>query len=444
MKMKKMFWILLYFLAPVLPVYFYVIQESKSNNNFMFLLGGALGICSYVFFVNQFIITARPKFIEKNFGMDRMYRFHMVMPLVAFTLGLIHAQIKESYFHDSFQTTLGSATLVIFGAIIVISTLLMINKLFFKIKIVDDIRNSLKKFLKPKHEFLVTVHNITVVGVCILLIHILLSNSVKTNIQLEMTLTAYFVIALSMYFYHKVLKRNIAKSKEYTISDIRNECDNIITLKFKPKNHKLFTYKSGQFLYVKLYNEEIPKDEHPFTISSSPTEKDYISVTVKQLGDFTNSLVKARVGDKAYIDGSFGSFTHLDLPKDNKLCFIAGGIGITPFLSMLRYLNVEEKHRDVILIWGARDSSELICKEELDSIACNMKNLTIIPVLSSEKKYSGEQGYVDGARVKRLLNNDLEYDFFLCGPPIMMEKAVSDLKSFNINSNKIHFERFSI
>ena len=249
--MKKMFWILLYFLAPVLPVYFYLVQAVKTNNDFVFLLGGSLGICSYVIFVNQFIITARPKFIEKNFGMDRMYRFHMVMPLVAFILGLIHNQIKGNYFSDSFQTTLGTATLIIFGAIIVISTLLMINKLFFKIKIVDDVRNLLKKFLKPKHEFLVTVHNITVIGICILLVHILLSNSVKTNIPLEITLISYFVIALSLYFYHKVLKRNIVKSKEYTISDIIKECDNIITLKFKPKNHKLFNYKPGQFLYVK-------------------------------------------------------------------------------------------------------------------------------------------------------------------------------------------------
>lgn len=444
MKIKKIFWILLYFLSPILPIYLYIVQASKDNTNFIFLLGGALGICSYVIFVNQFIITSRPKFIEKNFGMDKMYRFHMVMPLVAFIFGLIHNQIKESYFNDSFQTTLGSATLIIFGVIIVVSMLLMINKLFIKIKIVDDVRNILKKFLKPKHEFLVTIHNITVVGICVLLVHILLSSSVKTNIPLEITLLAYFVIALSMYFYHKVLKRSIAKSKEYTITDIIKECDNIITLKFKPKNHKLFNYKPGQYLYVKLYNSEIPKDEHPFTISSSPTIMDYVSVTVKQLGDFTNSLVKANVGDKAYIDGSYGSFTYLDLPKDNKLCFIAGGIGITPYLSMLRYLNVNEKNRSVILLWGVRDSSELICSEELDSIACNMKNLTILPVLSSDKNYKGEQGYVDGARVKRLLNNDLDYEFFLCGPPIMMEKVVGDLKSFNIDSNKIHFERFSI
>jgi predicted ferric reductase len=279
--MKKMLWILLYFISPVLPVYFYIVQASKTNNDFLFLLGGALGICSYVFFVNQFIITARPKFIERNFGMDKMYRFHMVMPIVAFMFGFIHSQIKGSYFHDSFQTTLGSVTLIIFGAIIVISTLLMVNKLFFKIRIVDEVRNLLKKLIKPKHEFLITVHNITVVGVCILLIHILLSESVKTNIPLEITLTAYFVIALSMYFYHKILKRRIAKSKEYTISDIIVERENIITLRLKPKNNKLFDYKPGQFLYVKLYNAEIPKDEHPFTISSSPTEKDYVSVTVK-------------------------------------------------------------------------------------------------------------------------------------------------------------------
>ncbi|MGK0467420.1 ferredoxin reductase family protein [Clostridium sp.] len=442
--MKKMLWILLYFLSPALPVYFYIVQVAKNNNDLLFLIGGALGICSYVFFVNQFIITARPKFIERNFGMDKMYRFHMVMAIVAFIFGLIHSQIKDSYFRDSFQTTLGSATLVIFGAIIVISTLLMINKLFFKIKIVDEVRNLLKKLIKPKHEFLIAVHNITVIGVCILLIHILLSESVKTNIPLEITLTVYFAIALSMYLNHKVLKRSIAKSKEYTISDIVKERENIITLKLKPKNNKLFNYKPGQFLYVKLYNTEIPKDEHPFTISSRPAEKDYVSVTVKQLGDFTNSIVKAKIGNKAYVDGSFGCFTYLDLPKDNKLCFIAGGIGITPFLSMLRYLNVKEKAREVILIWGVRDNSELICYEELNSIASNMKNLTIIAVLSSDKKYNGEQGYVDGARVKRLLKDNLDYDFFLCGPKVMMEKVVVDLKIFNIDSNKIHFEKFSI
>lgn len=444
MKIKKMFWILIYFLAPVLPVYFYMVQAVKTNNDFIFMLGGVLGICSYVFFVNQFIITARPKFIEKSFGMDKMYRFHMVMPLVAFIFGLIHNQIKGSYFEDSFQTTLGTASLIIFGAIIVLSILLMVNKLFFKIKIVDDVRSLLKKVLRPKHQIVIIIHNITVVGVCILLIHILLSYSVRTNIPLEITLIAYFVISLSMYFYHKVLKGYIVRSKEYTVSEIINECDNIITLKFKPKNHKSFNYKPGQFLYVKLYNPEIPGDEHPFTISSSPTEKDYVSVTVKELGDFTKSLVKAKVGDKAYIDGSFGSFTHLSLPKSNKLCFIAGGIGITPFLSMLRYLNIEEKNREVILVWGIRDSSELICKRELEDIAVNMKNLTIIPVLSSDKNYNGEKGYVDGARVKRLLKNDFDYDFFLCGPPIMTDKVVQDLKSFNIDSSRIHFERFSI
>ncbi len=444
MKMKKVFWILLYFLAPVLPVYFYLIHAAKNNSDFIFLLGGSLGICSYVFFVNQFIITARPKFIEKNFGLDKMYRFHMIMPLVAFIMGFIHKQIKESYFGESFQTSLGDATLVIFAAIIVISTLLMINKLFVKIKIVDDLRNLLKKTIKPKHEFLVAIHNITVIGVCVLLVHILLSSSVKANIPLEVTLTFYFVIAFSMYFYHKVLKRHTATNKEFIISDVVIESDNIITLKFKPVNHKLFDYKPGQFLYLKLYNKEIPKDEHPFTISSSPTEKGYVSVTVKQLGDFTNNLVKAKVGDKAYVDGSFGSFTHLDLHKGNKLCFIAGGIGITPFLSMLRYLNIKEKDRQVILLWGVRNSSELICYEELNAVASNMKNLKIIPVLSSEENYIGEQGYVDAARIKKLLNNEFNYDFFICGPPIMLEKVVTDLKSYKIDHNRIHFERFSI
>jgi predicted ferric reductase len=290
----------------------------------------------------------------------------------------------------------------------------------------------------------VLLHNVLLVALVILLVHILLAYSVSANIILKVTLVIYFIIPVGLYFNHKIIKNYFNKNKQYSVSEVINESDNIVTLKFKPKHGKLFSYQPGQFLYVRINNSQIPNDEHPFTISSSPTQNDFVAVTAKQLGDFTSKLNNVKVGDSAYVDGPFGTFSYLNKSKYRKICFIAGGIGITPFLGMLRYMNEMDKNNEGVLLWGARDLSELICKSELDGYAKEFKNFTFVPVLSNDNNFVGEKGYITTNVIQKYVPAILEYDFYICGPPIMLEVQLENLKKLGISKKNIHFERFAM
>lgn len=441
MKLKRFLWFLLYLIIVLLPSAFYVL--ASINSHLLLILSGVFGITSFTLLSFQFILTSRIKIIEKYYSLDKIYRFHMIIAIVALIFAFIHKTLKEMYFSESFQTELGDITFNIFIAVSVFSILMMINKLFIKINLVDIVRKFLNKTFKIKYQYKVLIHNVTLIGLIILFVHILLAYSVESNLLLKIILIVYFVVPFALYFHHKIINVYFNKNKRYTVTEIINESDNIVTIKMKPNNNKLFHYLPGQFIYVTISNPEIPGDEHPFTISSSPSERNYISVTAKQLGDFTGRLNKVKIGDKAYIDGPFGTFSYL---KDNnkKICFIAGGIGITPFLGMLRYMNAVDRNMDVVLLWGARDLSEVIVKHELEDYVSKFKNFKFVPILSNDKTFTGEKGFINTEIIKKHLDHYLEYDFYICGPPIMLDLQLKNLISLGVPKKNIHYERFTI
>jgi Predicted ferric reductase len=442
MKLKRFFWILIYVFALLFPSILYLAHSGSSK--FLYDLAGFLGITSYVLLSFQFLLLSRPKIIDKAFGLDRIYRFHMIIAVVAILFAYFHKMLKGLYFSDSNQTEFGDQALTIFIVISVFSILMMINKLFFKVKPIDYVRTLLNKILRIKYQYKVLIHNLYLIALIVLLIHILLAYSISSNLLLESTLIIYFVIPFALYFNRKIINVYWNKNKRFTVTEVVNESDNIVTLKFKPKHGKLFKYLPGQFLYVRLKNPEIPGDEHPFTISSSPAQDNYVSVTVKQLGDFSGKLSNTKVGDTAIIDGAFGSFSYVKGPKQNKLCFIAGGIGITPFLSMLRYINDVHDKKDVVLLWGARDLSEVICKGELEDLAAKTNHFQFVPVLSNDNSFNGEKGFIGTELIKKYITEIQAYDFYICGPPVMLDIQLKNLKSLGVPKSRIHFERFSM
>jgi predicted ferric reductase len=444
MKFKRLLWLLFYIIGAIIPSIFYVIKSININSDFSFLLSGILGVTAYYLLSVQFLLMSRPKLIDKYFSLDRVYRYHMFIAVIALIVAYLHVIFKGIYFEDSLQTAIGNVSLIIFVVITVFSILLMVNKLFFRIKAVDSLRKFFNNAFKLKYENKILIHNIMVFALIILFAHVLMSSSINSNLPLKIAMIIYFIIPLGLYLNHKIIKVHFNKDKKYVVSDIVRDAKNIVTIKFSNTNGKVFDYLPGQFLYVRIYNPNIPRDEHPFTISSSPLEKEYVAATIKQIGDFTSSLSKAKVGDRAYIDGGFGSFSYLKRPSNKKLCFIAGGIGITPFLGMLRYIFTKDNNREVVLLWGVRDESEIICKYELEEYTSLLKNFKFIPIVSNDDTYKGEKGFIDPERLKSYANNISQYDFYICGPPIMMEAQLNNLRKLGVPKENIHFERFSL
>jgi predicted ferric reductase len=415
----------------------------SGQTELLMLLSGVLGILAYVLFSFQFLLASRPKLIDRCFGMDRIYRFHMIIAILALISAFAHKMLKGIYYSESNQTELGDIAFAVFVGLSVFSILLMINKLFFRVQPVDYIRKLLDKILRIKYQYKVLLHNLMLLALVIMFIHVTWAYTFETILPLRIILIIYFAVPLATYINHKLLKR-IYKSKRYVVAEVKKESEQILTLKFKPESGKVFNYLPGQFLYLKIKNREIPHDEHPFTISSSPSQKENVAVTIKRLGDFTNSLTKVKIGDKAYIDGAYGMFSYLKQKEVKKLCFIAGGVGITPFLSMLEYMNSIHYDKEVILLWGAKDISEVVRRIEIEDYAKRLSGFQFVPVLSGDISYNGEKGFITAELIKKYLEDVQEYDFYICGPPIMLDMQLKNLNSLGVPGKKIHYERFSI
>ncbi|NTV77857.1 MAG: hypothetical protein HGA25_01605, partial [Clostridiales bacterium] len=203
--MKKFLSILLFAIIIMFPSVVYLLSSPSSNP--VLILSGILGITAYALFLFQLLLAARIKQIDRIFGLDKLYRFHMVIAPLAIAFAIIHKIIKESYYSESFKTQIGEIALIIFIAISVFSILLMIKKLFFKMNLVDAVRKFLNDKIKIKHQNKVLIHNLVLVALVLLFIHILLAFSVKSNLMMQIVMILYFLIAFAAYFNRKVLQQ---------------------------------------------------------------------------------------------------------------------------------------------------------------------------------------------------------------------------------------------
>ncbi len=123
---------------------------------------------------------------------------------------------------------------------------------------------------------------------------------------------------------------------------------------------------------------------------------------------------------------------------------IAGGIGITPILSMLRHMAATGDDRPVTLIWGNRREDDIVYRKELEALAAGRMNLRIHHVLSEQESWPGLTGFVDAPLLGRVLSDEqLRGQVFLCGPPVMMASVGRALRSMNVPRRRIHTERFA-
>lgn len=201
-----------------------------------------------------------------------------------------------------------------------------------------------------------------------------------------------------------------------------------------------FTFKSGQFILIAF--EKRAKDSgdfHPFSLTSIPTDG-VLETTARKLGIFTQKLHKAKPGTNFIIRGPFGLFT-LNNVKGEVL-LIAGGIGVTPFLSMLRNECRERLSRDITLVYSARSINDIIEKEVFDQLAEKESKFHLYYVLSQETPpgWTGATGRVDKTFLNSKFSSFKEMSVFLCGPPPMVEAVKSTLFELGLPKDKFHID----
>lgn len=190
-----------------------------------------------------------------------------------------------------------------------------------------------------------------------------------------------------------------------------------------------FEFKPGQYMLVtiKTDNKELM---HPFSISSSPTDQDFIEFTKKLTqSEYSTRLRAMKPGDWTRIDAPYGKFTcECELEK---ILFLAGGIGITPFLSIIKYCTDKQLPTNMLLLYGVKNENEIVFRKELEDMQQRNKNLRVVHVVfEPAPTWIGKKGVITADLVKAEAPDYRDRIFYACGPPGMitaMQKLVAVL-----------------
>jgi len=212
-------------------------------------------------------------------------------------------------------------------------------------------------------------------------------------------------------------------------------------------------YRPGQFSVVDLGTKEDPKGPtRSFTIASSPTEKDAILITTRiRDTPFKQKLSRLEEGTAVKITAPAGKFT---LPQDHSksLVFLSGGIGVTPFRSMIKYATDKQLPLNITMFDSNRNQSNILYKEEFDNCAKVNRNLRIIYTITEEGEkipssdWKGERGFIDEAMLAKYLTKDelANSIFYICGPPAMLNAMQQLLsKEIEVPPDRIKIEVFT-
>ena len=207
-------------------------------------------------------------------------------------------------------------------------------------------------------------------------------------------------------------------------------------------------FRAGQYLEWTIESKKSDNrgNRRYFTIASSPTEKE-IMLGVKfyeKPSTFKTALGQMKEGDKIIGSQLSGDFV-LPRNKNKKLVFIAGGIGVTPFRSMIKYLIDTSEKRDITLIYANRTEEDIAYKNILD-MATKVFGLKVVYVISSQKdktkKWEGRVGFVNDKLIQEEIADFKDRTFYISGPPSMVAGVEKTIKSLGVGSSRIKTDFF--
>lgn len=231
----------------------------------------------------------------------------------------------------------------------------------------------------------------------------------------------------------------------YTVQliDKREIAKETIQLTFTKPND--LTFKPGQyagFTLIKPSETDKGGITRRFSLLSSPDDN-YIAIATRlQNSAYKRVLNKLTLGDEIKFAGPTGSFV-LEEDPTNPVVFIAGGIGITPFYSMIQHAYQHHSPRRIFLFYGNRSTEDTAFLNELLLLENKNPNFTLITTMAMpDKTWSGESGFITDNMINKYINNLSAPIYYICGSPAMVTALQEILIEMGIAEEKIRVEDF--
>lgn len=368
------------------------------------------------------ILSARFRFLDTYFfGLDRTYRIHRLCAEWVALLALLHSALLTVKYMDisllsAYQFVIPSTDFALMAgklALYIMTSLISLILLF-----------------KLKYSWFIL--SMRIMGAVIFLggYHALFVNGsdLRQNVPLFIYMLILASSASMIFVYRSLFHGRTTKLFKYKVDQINGKgaiTEMWLSALGRPLNHY-----AGQFAFIRFVGSEVSDETHPFTISSG-SEDPRLRFSIKNLGDYTALIQRLKPGDHAIIEGAFGAFTFSRL-AGKKQTWVAGGIGITPFLAMAHSLT---NAYHVTLFYCVKTAVDAVYLPELEEISKQLgRTFRVVPV------YTDAAGPVTA---KELFDTRAD-EFLLCGPPQMMKAIKKGLLSNGVKRSRIHYEEFDL
>ncbi len=385
--------------------------------------GEIIGANNIILMACSLFLSTRPKWAEKYFGgLDKMYLTHRYTGTAAFVLIFVHVLTVPI---TTTGWTLGNYLAVIaFAGIVSIVLVTLAPRIPFLNRITGGDYDDWKKLKRFIGIFFILafIHSLTVPHPLHALIAI-------TWVQV------FFIIGALSYFYTELFGGFFKKTLPYTVESVRYPNNSSTEIILRAKKQPIQKQRAGQFLFVRFPGDKTLNESHPFTISSAPRE-DVLRVTVKACGDFTRHLFgNLQAGMDAVVEGAYGMFDYKT--GGQKQIWVAGGIGVTPFLSFIRDMD-GNLAQDVDFYYTVRHREEAIFVDEIEAAA--KKN----PRLKAYIRFSSTDGSLTVDEiVKNAGGNISGHHVYMCGPLPMVQSFEKKFLEVGVAAGNIHYEEFN-
>jgi ferredoxin-NADP reductase len=234
-------------------------------------------------------------------------------------------------------------------------------------------------------------------------------------------------------------KKIIFDNYDSVVSKITTQMDDLIIYEFAIVPSKTTNFVAGQYMSL-IVPGATPA---PFSIASSPERHDMIELAIQMTGGPHTSKIKLlKEGDHAILRGPFGTFT---MQGEKKACYFAGGVGITPFMSMLRW--IRDTHQDdvqAVLFYSCKVKQQFCWLEELEQMQREHPNIKVVLTVTREDPpdWPHRKGRVSADMIRETIPDYKDYIFYSCGPPALIDGVFAMLKEMGVAEDHLKREKW--
>ena len=437
---RGIFWFGLYVFLVTFPLLAAVLAAPRGGSpSFLANVGVGAGYLALAMMALEMALVARVRAAASAFGQDALLQFHRGMGIGALVLLLMHpALLVASGAYPAAILGLGSAVPwgIRLGSLAALCAILLVGT------------SLLRKRLRTPYEAWQVVHGVLAVAAVVVgTWHASRLGRLSEVSAMRVVGTAYFVIFVGVFLRYRLVRPLRLLRKPWEVVSNVAEVGDARTVRLRPVGHPGFSFEPGQFAWMNLGTTPFHLEQHPISIASDGdvAPGGEIAFTIRNLGDWSGRRVPAlRPGARAWIDGPYGAFS-IDRDEGPGFVLVAGGVGITPMVSILSTMASRGDVRPVVLFYGARTDEDLTLRETLEGLARRVA-LRIVYVLEHPPPaWKGEKGFIGADLLRRHLPPGYRrFQFFTCGPPPLMDAMERALPLLGVPPERIHAERFDM